>query len=240
MATHRKIDVSRRYEQADDDPARVAAEMMERMLNLDVAENGAEFDSLCRSVLQDRLLPGLGCAKVRYEADIQPINGEETLISESAPTEYHYWGDVLWSWGRNWADIRWLAFRHYLTKDEIAERWGEDVAENVQLKKQTANTSDDAREDDNDVDSAWERAEVWEIWDKKAKKVRWISIGYDKQLEEKPDPLKLSGFWPSPPFLLANPTTALYTPTPDFTLAQDLYNEIDKLQARNFHHNRGR
>ena len=32
--------------------------------------------------------------------------------------------------------------------------------------------------------------------------------------------------------MLANPTTSLYIPTPDFTLAQDLYNEIDRLQTR--------
>ena len=222
-----KIDVSRRYQQPDDDVGRVAAEMMERLLNIDVAENGAEIDAVLKSLLQDRLLAGLGCAKVRYEADIQ----NEQLISESAPTEYHYWGDVLWSWGRNWADLTWVAFRHYLAKDEVIDRWGESAAQDMDFKKQTENTSDEEKSDP-DEDSAWERAEVWEIWDKATHKVRWVSMGYKQELQEQDDPLKLSGFWPCPPFLLANPTTSLYTPTPDYVMAQDLYNEIDTLQTR--------
>ena len=45
-------------------------------------------------------------------------------------------------------------------------------------------------------------------------------------------PLGLTGFFPVPPFLMANITTSLYIPTPDYTLAQELYSEIDLLQER--------
>ena len=244
-----KIDVSRRYAQPNDDVGRVAAEMMDRMLNMDIAENGSEIDAVFRSVLQDRLLAGLGCAKVRYTmeseqvlvqnpatgqpmqgADGQPLT-EEKLISEDAPVDYYYWGDVLWGWCRNWADMPWIAFRSYMTQDELRSRWGDDVADNATLKKQTKSTSDEGERDEN-TDSAWMRAEVWEVWCKETRKVHWIILGYDKQVEEKDDILGLSGFWPVPPFFIANVTTSLYTPTPDFVLAQDLYNEIDTLQTR--------
>tara|TARA_R110000751_G_scaffold122980_4_gene223670 strand:- start:194 stop:2443 length:2250 start_codon:yes stop_codon:yes gene_type:complete len=244
-----RIDVSRRYAQPKDDVGRVAAEMMERLLNLDVAENGAEIDAVFRSTLQDRLLTGLGCAKVRYEVEtenvplINPEDGmpildetgeplmEEKLVSETAPTEYYYWGDILWGWCRNWAQMPWIGFRSYMTQDELRARWGDDVADNAPLKKQTKSTSDEGVQDPN-MDSAWMRAEVWEIWCKKTRTVHWLILGYDKQLEEKPDILGLSGFWPCPPFFIANVTTTLYTPTPDFIMAQDLYNEVDKLQTR--------
>ena len=244
-----KIDVSRRYAQPRDDVGRVAAEMMERLLNLDIAENGAEIDAVFRSALQDRLLAGLGCAKVRYEVETEvvpvmdergapvmdPMTGEpateEKLVHEAAPTEYFYWGDILWGWCRNWAGMPWIGFRSYMTQDQLRERWGAEVADNVKLQKQTKSTGDEGDEN-KDTDSAWERAEVWEIWDKETRTVRWIILGYDKQLEEKPDILGLSGFWPCPPFFIANVTTSLYTPTPDFILAQDLYNEVDKLQTR--------
>ena len=244
-----KIDVSRRYAQPNDDVGRVAAEMMDRMLNMDIAENGSEIDAVFRSVLQDRLLAGLGCAKVRYtmeseevlvqnpetglpmqDAAGQPLM-EEKLISEDAPVDYYYWGDVLWGWCRNWADMPWIAFRSYMTKDELRERWGDDVAEGAKLKKQTKSTSNEG-EEDRDTDSAWMKAEVWEVWCKETRKVHWIILGYDKQIEEKDDILGLSGFWPVPPFFIANVTTSLYSPTPDFVLAQDLYNEVDKLQTR--------
>ena len=111
------------------------------------------------------------------------------------------------------------------------QRWGEDVAEELTYKKQTKKTSNEGVEDDTN-DSAWMRAEIWEIWDKDTKKICWISMGYDKTLEEKDDILEIPNFWPVPPFFIANVTTSLYTPTPDYTLAQDLYNEIDKLQTR--------
>jgi len=244
-----KIDVSRRYAQPNDDVGRVAAEMMDRMLNMDIAENGSEVDAVFRSVLQDRLLTGLGCAKVRYtmeseEIQVQnPETGqpmqdaagqplmEEKLISEDAPVDYYYWGDVLWGWCRNWAGMPWIAFRSYMTKDELRERWGDEVADNAKLKKQTKSTSNEG-EEDHDTDSAWMKAEVWEVWCKETRKVHWIILGYDKQIEEKDDILGLSGFWPVPPFFIANVTTSLYAPTPDFVLAQDLYNEVDTLQTR--------
>jgi hypothetical protein len=243
-----KIDVSRRYAQPNDDVGRVAAEMMERLLNLDIAENGAEIDAVFRSTLQDRLLAGLGCAKVRYEIETEqvpvmsdegmPMMGEdgkplieEKLIFEDAPTDYFYWGDITWGWCRNWAKMPWIAFRSYLTKDQIAERFGKEVADGVKFQKQTKSTSDD-QEDDSNAKSAWTRAEIWEIWCKETGKIHWIILGYDKQLEEKDDILNLSGFWPCPPFFIANATTTLYTPTPDYIMAQDLYNEVDKLQTR--------
>ena len=242
-----KIDVSRRYAQPADDVGRVAAEMMERLLNLDIAENGADIDAVFRSTLQDRLLAGLGCAKVRYEVETeevpvigkngQPVmdgNGpmmEEKLKFEDAITDYFYWGDIAWGWCRNWAKMPWIGFRSFMTKDELTARWGSEVADNVKLKKQTKSTSEEGEEDET-TDSAWMRAEVWEIWCKKTKTVHWIILGYDKQLEEKPDILGLSSFWPCPPFFIANCTTSLYTPTPDFILAQDLYNEVDNLQSR--------
>lgn len=223
-----KIDVSRRYADSKDDVGRVAANMMERLLNLDVADNGAEYDAVLRSTMSDRLLSGLGCARVRYAVE---TDEEDNIISEDAPTEYFYWGDVLWSWARNFTDVRWIAFRNYLTKDEIEQRFSKHAADNIPLKKQKMTTDDDTSRDA-DMDGPWMKGEVWEIWDKTTKKVVYMAFGYHKTLEIKDDPLKLSGFFPVPPFFLANPTTSLYAPTPDFALAQDLYNEVDKLQER--------
>ena len=238
-----KIDVSRRYAQADDDTGRVAAEIMERLLNLDMEENGAEIDAVLRSTLQDRLLPGLGCARVRYEMESEtvPVEGafdaegkpftQDNLISENASVEYLHWGDLSWGWARNWAEIPWIAYKNYLTKDEIEQRFGKHAADNIALKKQKMQVGDEGTTDDDTV-SAWMKGEIWEIWNKKDKKVHWIALGYDKQLEEKDDPLQLSGFFPSPPFFIANTTTSLFIPRADFSLAQDLYNEVDALQTR--------
>lgn len=228
-----KVDVSRRYADAEDDVSRVAAEIIERMLNEEIqCDNGKEIDSVLRSALQDRLLAGLGAAKVRYTVETdENADGEEYIKNESAPIDYYYWGDVLWGWSRNFADLPWIAFRNYLSKEEAEKRFGEDKAKQLTYNVRTVNVTDDDAED-SDQNSETKQAEVWEIWDKTTRTVCWVHKDFKAMLDCKEDPLELRGFFPSPPFLMANPTTKLYMPTPDFKLAEDLYNEIDLLQTR--------
>jgi len=225
-----KVDVCRRYADANDDVGRVAAEIMERMLNNDMAENGQETDSVLRANLEDRLTVGLGVAKVRYEAD---FNEQDELTAERAPIDYVHWRDVRWGWARNFAEIPWIGFREYMKKEDVAARFGEKVAEKLSYKvQQMMQDEEDGFSKDDDNDDAWMKAEIWEVWDKTKRQVVWYSPGYDRVLDTKDDPLELSGFWPCPPFFIANCTSTLYVPTSDYHLAQDLYNEIDKLQTR--------
>lgn len=246
--------VYRRYHDANDDVARVASEMSERLLTLDIEENGAEYTAVLRAVLQDRLLPGLGIARCRYEVEteiteqpttkevfdpqtqqnlpIQTTEEVENLIHEDAPTEYFHWRDVLWGWSRTWADLPWIAFRTYLTKDEIAERFNKNIANSLEYKQQDLGGSE-RNENNPDYNENWQKAEIWEIWDKENNEVCFYSQGAQKLLENpSPDPLKLEGFFPTPPFFLANPTTTLLHPTPDYKLSEDQYCEIDILQTR--------
>lgn len=243
-----KVEASRTNQDSADDVARVAAETAERLINLDIANNGQEYDSVLRSVLQDRLLPGLGCARVRYEVEtetvdvpeqldsmgfvVAPATTEERVVWEDAPTDYYHWQDVLWGWGRSFADLPWIAFRSYLSKTEVKERFGAEAAKNVQYKKQKMDEALDSEYGNPDMNSPWDKAEIWEIWDKISRRVYWYSQGSDKLLDAQDDPLQLKQFFPCPPFLIANATTALYCPTPDFYLSQDLYNEVDELQTR--------
>ena len=235
-----KVDVSRRYADADDDTSRVAAETMQRLLNSDLEENGKEVDSILKACLQDRLLAGLGCAKVRYHLETEQIPAPteedpeamtEIMKDESAPIDYYYWGDVLWGWSRNYAQLPWIAFRNYLSKEEAAKRFGEEVAEKLNYEERTVSVTDDGA-DDRDMNSDTKQAEVWEIWDKRKREVCWYNADYPTLLDCKEDTLKLKGFFPTPPFFLANPTTTLYLPTPDYKQAEDLYNQVDILQTR--------
>ena len=235
-----RVEASRAHNDANDDVARVAAEIIERVINLDIAANGEEYDAVLRSCLQDRLLPGNGVARVRYEVETEIAYVDdglgnmvemEQVVSEAAPLDYYHWQDVLWGWSRSFASIPWIAFRTYMSKAEIAERFGEEFAEKVDYS--TQKLADTGNQDTGNQDNApWQKAQVWEIWDKVAKKVCWFSPGAERLLDTQDDPLGLRGFFPCPPFLIANATTALYRPTPDYILHQDLYNEIDVLQTR--------
>lgn len=234
-----KVDFDRRYADPDDDVARVGTLILERMLNADIERPNDDFTAVLRSCLDDRLLPGMGTARVRYEADIEnrtvaaiydeddetelaPEYTESVLKFEQACVDYVYWKDFRWSYARTWHEVRWLAYRSYLDYDQLVKRFGEEKAKKITLTDQF---------DKNEKD-AWQKGEVWEIWNKENKKVYWWASGMDEILDDKEDTLGLKDFFPGPRPMLANATTDLLVPRADFVITQDLYNEIDQLHTR--------
>ncbi len=242
-----KVEASRTHADSSDDVARVAANTIERLINTDIADHPKDYDSVLRSCLQDRLLPGLGVARIRYEFDeeefqvpprldpfgnvIAPAYTDVKIVNEQAPVDYFHWQDVRWGWARCFSEVPWVGFRSYLSKDEAADRFGKENARQLEYKKQKVsdNTRGETRPED---DAPWSKAEVWEIWDKTLKQTVWYSPGAPKLLDKRPDPLQLKNFYPCPEFLIANATTSLYRPVSDYHMCQDLYNEIDTLQVR--------
>lgn len=238
-----KSQVMRRNADANDDVARVASEMLSRMINNDIEESGNDFTSVLQCALDDRLIPGLGVARVRYVLDtgtreIDPyendegeqVTTEEYMKSEEASVDYVHWRDLLWGYTRTWKDLPWMAFRSYLTKDQATKRFGKEVAEALEYKEIGPNS--EKEEPDDEQKDSWQRAEIWEICSKNHQKYFWFSYGYDKILDTKGDFLKFKGFWPTPQWMIANATTTNLDPVPDYYFAQDLYNEIDDLQER--------
>jgi hypothetical protein len=237
-----KIDFDRRYADPNDDEARVASEMLERMLNADIERPDDDYTAVLQSCLSDRLLPGLGIARVRYEAEISqeevpaiydeagtelaPAYTRNTLDFEQAPTDYVHWKDFLYSYARTWSEVRWVAFRAWMSYDELKERFGKDKADDVEM------TAQFPTEQEKDIQDAWQKGEIWEIWCKETKHVYWYSEGMDEILDHKKDPLTLKTFFPCPRPMLANATTTLLVPKADFVLTQDLYDDIDQLQTR--------
>lgn len=225
------VDVSRRYADAKDDVGRVAAETMQRLLNCNIQDEEEDYDAILKSVCQDRLLGGLGVARVRYDVETEGEGDAEVITSEDAPIDYYYWADVRWGWCRSFAEMPWMAFANYMTKEEVIKKFGE-VAKDLTYKERTVSTDGNESSEDADQKSHERKTEIWEIWDKKTKKVYFFSKDAERMLDTKEDPLKLTKFFPAPPFLIANTTTSLYMPRPDFMFSQELYNDIDILQTR--------
>lgn len=243
-----EITFSRTNQDPNDDVARVAAMMLERMLSADIGTPTDQYSEALKNCLQDRLLPGLGIARVRYTfetadqeiaaitdidgAEVEAARTEEQIINEQAPIDYVFWDDFLWGPARVWSEVPWVAFKTFLTNDEVSERFGEKVAKTIAMESQKSlyNESDD--DGDKESHDAWMRAEVWEIWNKEDKTVIWWNKGAAKILDKKEDPLKLEGFFPVPEPMAANLTTSAYMPIPDFKMCEDLYNEVDRLEQR--------
>lgn len=219
-----KPEVSRRYN--DTDPVgRLASMMLERTLAYEV-EQFPSFEATMSGAVEDRLLPGRGAAWLRLDtADI----GAGAVDKEYSPVEYVYWKDFLHSPARTWDEVWWVARAVYLTREKGIERFGAEF-KNVPLSehKEEGNKKDRS----GDKDTGRSEAKVWEIWNKRTKKVCWYSLDYPKILDEKPDPLKLEGFFPCPKPLLATTTTGTLIPVPDFTQYQDQAEELDVLTGR--------
>ena len=238
-----RIDVSREHHDPDDDIARVASVMFQRMLQADIDPSGEDTPTVLKAALQDRLLPGLGVARVRYDFTTNtqqvpdPQTGmmveQEMVADEQANCEYVHWQDNLWGWGRTFKEVPWWGFRSWLDKEQAEARFGEEIAEELEYKEQLPTGGDKNDESyEKDQKSNVNKAEIWEFWYKAEKKVFWWSEASDVILDVQEDPLGLDGFLPMPKPLSANVTTTLYEPRADYVIAQDLYNEIDELQSR--------
>lgn len=232
-------DVARHFDDPHDDEARVAAEMMERLLT-PLSTNDPYVVALAYA-LEDRLTVGFGFASSRYEVETEPVTDEagapvldeagqpiERKVRESVVTDYHYWKDVLWSKCRTFETSRWFAWSAPMTRAALVARFGDDIGNRVPLNSKTGRKGDpDAIKSD-----PWARADVWEIWSREDRTVYWYVEGFATILDQKDDTLGLENFYPFPRPLIARPTTRNFKPRPDYVLAQDLYNEIDTLTTR--------
>lgn len=241
-----KVEVTRRFADADDDIARVAGEILTRILNTDIEVAGEDVATVFRSSLQDRLLVGLGTARLKYhmESDKRHVDAivkdgteaapgydKEEVSYECAEVIYTHWKDILWSPSRTYSELRWKAYRSYMTKDEFKERFpGKEISE-AQFSTQGPLRMNKWASSDADS-SPIEQVEIWEIWCKDEEKIYWYSEGCHDLLDEEDDVLGLEGFFPDPPPMMSNLTTSKYLPKADYSMAKDLYNEIDELESR--------
>jgi len=69
------VDVTRRFADSQDDNARVASLMLERLLNGDLERDNDGYSSALEYALQDRLLPGLGNVRLRYVVEMEQAPG---------------------------------------------------------------------------------------------------------------------------------------------------------------------
>lgn len=239
-----KADVSRTFLDFEDDTARVASTMLQRILNRGFDDNVSTWDASVRQGIEDWLVSGLGQIWLRYEveteaftvpAELDPMTGEvlipeqetERIVDEDAPCDYIYWEDFFWSPARTWNEVRWVARRVFMTKDKLVERFGEEIARVVPLQRSNKNVNDQAVKHD-----PWNKAEVFEIWCKEHKKVYWYARGSEVILDVKDDPLQLEGFFPCPKPLAANVTSSNFMPRADYIFAQDQFQELDEINTR--------
>ena len=240
-----KVDVSNSYKDSNDDVSRVAGNILQRMLNNDVEEDDeSTYPEITRQAVGDYLIVGMGQVWYRYEVETQTstteaVNDPETgamlaepveyeaVTHEDAPADYVYWEDFWWSPARVWQDVRWVARRVFMNREELIARFGDKIGKDVPISKQKPRGDSISPQND-----PWEKAGVFEIWDKTTKCAYWHVMGYNIICDHKEDPMKLRGFFPCPCPLMANLTTSKFMPRADYLMAQDQYTQIDELSTR--------
>jgi hypothetical protein len=157
------------------------------------------------------------------EEDEEELHDEETLL------DYVSWEDFGHSWARVWAEVRAVWRIVYLDRTELRQRFkdlSDEEIKAIPLEWKPKNMKDGA------IRPEQKKAIVYEIWDKRDRKVIWLCKTFTKILDEQPDPLELEHFFPCPRPLYANLTGEELIPTPNFRYYQDQAREIDELATR--------
>lgn len=228
-----KPNIERRFNK-NDRVGKEASTVLERGVSYFIDTD--EFSDKVRQCALDRLLPGRGTIWVRYEPTIEQTfnddmeSGEqitddvgEELKYEDVKFDYVHWRDFGHTLARTWQEVRAVWRRVCMERSELVDRFGDHIGNAIPLN---------SKDEDADKDAENDRAEIFEIWDKKSKKVFWVSRDYPQVIDQQDDPLKLSDFFPCPKPVYATVANDSLIPTPDYSVYYDQARELDVLTGR--------
>ena len=228
-----KPDVRRRYDTGDQVQQMVAI-AIERGISHVV--DTTDVNQHCSMGLNDYLVPGLGQARVSYDADVEeePVPDPETgmgavdemgqpvmlpvVKNQKIWIEHVPWDCFIWEQCISWEDCGWVAFKHWLTREDIREQYDVDMKQ-----AQIAETKQEGGR---------KLYCVYEIWDKTKKRIIFLAKGYEKPLKIAKDVLGLEGFFPCPRPMMANLAPGATAPIPDYFFYRTQERQIDRLTKR--------
>src|SRR6478752_504668 len=220
-STTPRPEVQRRYKD-DDQLAGAACKVLERALGY-LMDDGtsiyASFDTLMIQSTVSGLVPGRGTIRFKYDAYISQTEKEFGEVQAEAdrevPEEKEYneklewetvcgelvpWDRFCHGYGRTWPEVPFVAYKWPMDRDELVKNFGAEIGNRVILASLSDEEVDGTKQPtDADIVKELKAAWVYEIWDKRTKKVIYISEGYKNgPLKEIDDPLGLTGFFDCP------------------------------------------
>jgi hypothetical protein len=208
-----KPDVRARFKDANLKPI---PDVIERFLALltDSAAPGEEsFDEAVKDSVLSSLTAATGCLRLRhYEADPFPLRVESVAYK-----------NIIWSNAKKWARVSWVAFKHELTKEEFQTQLDLSDEEMAVNYKSVSNTSDKDSTD----------CVLYEFWHKPSQTVWFLSEDWqDCYIRDDADPLKLSGFFPTPGLLMLTLKPGNLEPIPLYWYYRNQAEELDRISTR--------
>lgn len=226
-------DVRRRFKD-EDEVARAGGLVLQRVLEFLLDNNlqdSPHFDTIIEQALLEALVVGRGVVRFRYE-----FSGEQRIESEGISAEIVAWQRFRHAYAKQWKDVSWVAFQHFMTREQLRENFG-DIANRLPLNVSSAEA------DHNEDEESWQGGEndegqkylgqVWEIWDKTSRKVYFISPDLPEQmLRVADDPLRLSGFFPIATPLMFFPKISSLEPVPLYAAYEGQARELNRITLR--------
>ncbi len=216
-------DVRRRFN--DPDPiGKAVADILERALSYSVDDY--DFDHVMNLGVKDAELPGRAVVRVRYK----PYVKDDAVAYQEVTCEYVPWKQFRRGPGKDWTDVSWIAFQHFLTRDQLV-KLAPDLGGKVTLDVTTKVNND--KNDGQNTPDVFKRAEVWEIWDKDQRKVIFIACSMkDQPLREDEDPLDLDNFFPIPRPIYSISTGSTLVPTVPYDIYRSQAEELERISER--------
>ena len=223
-------DVRRRF--GDAAPvARKAALVLERAVA--VCNDLYDVEAEISGATHDHALTGRGVLWVVYEAEVgpDPETGDEAIVSQEWRTERVPWKFYREGEAESWSKMPWVARGHLMTAKDVdalnpEQKYGSQVPKNHKIA---------GANDDKESASVYERALVWQIWDRTQRERVFVAEGFDTILKRDPDPYGLRGFFPCPRPMYAVEDDNEPAPIPEYTLYQDQAEELDMVTGRIAH-----
>ena len=216
-------DVRRRF--LDKAPvAREASIVLQRALSF-AMDSAYDFDELANGIVEDALLPGRGMAVVDYKPTMSEDG--QTVVYQEVTCKHIEWDMVRISPAKRWNKVRWIAFGELLTRRDLVSQFGEEG------KACTLDWSPKDEKGEEEKEEFFKRALVWKVWDKRTRKVIFISKGSpEKPLKEVEDPLGLEGFFPCPRPIYSVKTSNSMIPIPEYLQYQNQAHELEMVTER--------
>lgn len=197
------------------DPLKLVSQVYERAIQAQIDDN--RLDKEIEREAQDAFLAGRGVIRIRFDADDDGMGG---VTNERLGFEVQPWGDYRQGAARRWADVPWVAYRHYINEDDAKAIENDEYAD---IYADSGEAKDGRHAGD---------MVVWEIWCKSTGNVYFIEEDTNKVLDIKPDPMGLQGFFPQPEPVQPITATKNLTPVCPFRIYRALAEELDRQTVR--------
>lgn len=217
-------DVRRRYDD-EDKIGKQVSDILERAISYSV--DTYDFDAMMKDCAKDIELPGRAVARVRY---LPYFDEQGNVANEEVQCEHVQWKDFRRGPAKAWPDVPWIAFRHFLTRDDL-RKLNPKIADSVNLDAQVEGFQD--KGDGRPEPELFKRATAWEIWDKESGEVIFIAESHKNEpLVREKDPLELTGFFPIPRPVYAIKTSDSLVPVTPYDTYRDQAEELERVSRR--------